>query len=89
MYRRSDTSWGEIGILILILIVVFIISRACSSARYNNGICKVCGGRYVYHQSVGHAYTTDYIYRCDKCGHTIEVDNVFPEEKEANQNETD
>lgn len=81
MYRRNDTSWGEIGILILILIVVCIISRACSSARYNNGICKICGGRYVYQQSVGHAYTTDYIYRCDKCGHTIEVDTVFPEDK--------
>lgn len=79
MYRRSDTNLGEIGILILILIVIFIISRACSSARYNNGICKICGGHYVYQQAVGHRYETNYIYRCDKCGHTIEVDDVFPE----------
>ncbi len=82
MHRRGDTSLGEIGILILILIVVLIISRACSAVRYNNGICQLCGGHYVYQQAVGHNYTTDYIYRCDKCGHVIEVDNVFPDEKE-------
>ena len=82
MYRRNDTSWGEIGILILILIVIFIISRACSLVRYNNGICQLCGGKYVYQQAVGHRYETNYIYRCDKCGHTIEVDDVFPDEKE-------
>ena len=79
MYRRSDTSLGEISILILILIVIFVISRACSAVRYNNGICKICGGHYVYQQAVGHRYETNYIYRCDKCGHTIEVDDVFPE----------
>ena len=82
MYRRSDTSLGEISILILILIVIFVISRACSAVRYNNGICKICGGHYVYQQAVGHRYETNYIYRCDKCGHTIEVDDVFPDENE-------
>ena len=86
MYRsRSDTSWGELGILVIILIVVLFVSRACSADRYNNGICKLCGGHYVYQQAVGHRYDTNYIYRCDKCGHTIEVDEVYPERQVVNQ----
>lgn len=79
MYRRSDTSWGELGILILIIIVLMFVSRACSSIRYNDGICKLCGGRYIYQQAVGHKYSTNYIYKCEKCGHVIEVDDVFPD----------
>lgn len=79
MYHERETSWGEIGILIALLIVTLIVSRGCSSARYNNGICSQCGGKYVYQQAVGHEYFTHYIYRCEKCGKTIEVDTVFPE----------
>lgn len=33
----------------------------------------------MYQQAVGHEYFTHYIYRCEKCGKTIEVDTVFPE----------
>ena len=40
--------------------------------RWNNGYCS-CGGKYEYTQAIGHAYTTTYIYQCDKCGNTIEV----------------
>lgn len=82
MNQRSDTSLGEIGILVLLLIVLIIISQACSAFRYNSGVCKICGGHYVYQQAVGHRYTTAYIYRCNKCGHIIEVDNVFSWDEE-------
>lgn len=82
MYER-ETSFASIGILIVLLIVTLIISRGCSSARYNNGICSRCGGKYVYQQAVGHEYFTRYIYRCEKCGKVIEVDTVFPEDRDV------
>lgn len=39
---------------------------------YNNGIHEGCGGHWVYETAVGHRYSTNFVYYCDKCGMTIE-----------------
>lgn len=49
-------------------------------AKYNDGVCKACGGHYVYEQAVGHRYSTSYLYRCDGCDAIIEI-RFLPETK--------
>ena len=78
MYRsHGDTGWGTVGILLIILAIIFLISKGCSATRYNNGICTNCGGHYVYQEAVGHRYETYYLYRCDKCGDLIEINTFY------------
>ena len=66
----------QIVIILLCVIAVaiglIIWSNKVESDRWNNGYCS-CGGHYEYTQAVGHAYTTSYIYTCDKCGNTVEL----------------
>lgn len=50
-------------------------SREQDKKEWNNGYCE-CGGHWVYEQAVGHAYSTSYLYKCDKCGKTLEVHNT-------------
>lgn len=62
--------WGElIGALIPIIVVIIIIFAVYSvnSSQWNDGYCS-CGGRWRYQEAVGHRYSTNYIYKCDKCG---------------------
>lgn len=76
-YHRKDDSganWGMILICLGLIAVIWIISSIRSSSEYNNGICGSCGGNFVYQQAVGHRYSTDYIYICDKCGRMIQID---------------
>ena len=73
--RRQDTSsiWA-----LIIALVIFLFVRACTSTvKYNDGVCPRCGGNFVYQQAVGHRYSTNYIYKCDKCGNTIEIGNNY------------
>ena len=44
-----------------------------SEKTYNNGIHEGCGGHWVYETAVGHRYSTNFIYHCDKCGETVEL----------------
>lgn len=86
MYRsHGDTSWGTIGILFLIIIVLFIVSKACSANTYNNGICKLCGGHYEYIEAVGRRYETHYLYRCNKCGDLIEINTFYNDRSTINE----
>lgn len=71
----------EIKAIIIILLVicgfVFIISADSSERiKYNDGICKECGGTLIYQQSIGHRYSTSYIFKCDKCHQLFEFDEV-------------
>ncbi len=43
---------------------------------WNDGHCDVCGGTWKYEQSVGHRYSTTYIYVCEDCGKRIELNEV-------------
>ena len=56
-----------IGILALIILGAIKLDDNRDRDRWNNGYHQ-CGGKWVYEQAVGHRYSTNYIYRCDKCG---------------------
>ena len=77
MRRASDTPWQFIALLILLIIIVLFIQSCASSNLYNNGICRICGGNYEFYQAVGHQYFTNYLYKCDKCGNIIEVNQIY------------
>lgn len=59
-------------VIVALLVAFILITQTCSMAAsrrvYNNGIHKNCGGHWVYESAVGHYYSTNYIYHCDKCG---------------------
>ncbi len=77
-YSR-DFDWHFLALGILAIIILLFI-RACSgSVAYNNGVCKYCGGHYVFQQAIGHKGLTDYMYICDTCGHMIETAEYYPE----------
>lgn len=76
-----------IGILIVVILAALLLigiakyQRDGDEAKYNGGICTKCGGHYIYEQAVAHAYDTDYIYICDKCGDMIELESYRPQER--------
>ena len=67
-----------IAILILILLTIGLLFLCSYCEHYydnevwNNGMCQ-CGGKWEYQQAVGHRYSTNYIYKCNKCGAVIET----------------
>lgn len=75
--RHQPIPWSFIGILIIILIFLLFIRSCSSSTAYNDGVCSYCGGTYVFKETVGHKYFTNYIYICDNCGKLIEVDTYY------------
>lgn len=77
MRRTSDIPWQFIALLILLIIIVLFIQSCASNNLYNNGICRICGGNYEFYQAVGHQYFTNYLYKCDKCGNIIEVNQIY------------
>lgn len=77
MRRTSDIPWQFIALLILLIIIVLFIQSCASNDLYNNGICQICGGNYEFYQAVGHQYFTNYLYKCDKCGNIIEVNQHY------------
>lgn len=74
-YKNSIETKGTIIMLIICIIIMFIINSCeatLSEKTYNNGIHEGCGGHWVYENAIGHRYSTNFIYHCDKCGMTIE-----------------
>lgn len=85
MYHSKNDysfSWGFFIILINLLILLLFVRSCSSNTAWNNGICPYCGGHYKFHQAIGHQITTDYLYICDTCGHSIEVDKHYMEVKD-------
>ena len=83
MFFKSNSTLPYILAILLtvaiILVILQFIEDSNSKNNYNNGICSLCDGHYVFHQAVGHAYSTRYIYKCDKCGNLIEVSRYYGE----------
>lgn len=75
----SHITWQFVLIVIGILIVLLILNSIHSTSLYNDGNCPNCGGHYIFQTAVGHHYTTNYIYKCDKCGDLIEVAEYYGE----------
>ena len=68
--------------IIMIGIVTFFVSIAVIciifyKPQHNDGICTKCGGQYEFVQAVGQKLDTSYIYKCNKCGKIIEVDDLI------------
>lgn len=86
MYNRNHkpVPISFIAICIVILIILWLVESTIGYDKYNGGICRSCGGTYIFQQAVGHKYTTDYIYKCDKCGNLIEVNNYYGDENAGN-----
>lgn len=82
MYKNTDNEARFIlmGLLIMLIIILFIVQGCVSSNTYNNGICPRCGGTFVFKETVGHRYSTNYIYVCNKCGNLIESTLYFKED---------
>ena len=76
-HSKNDDSFGWIFFVFLInFLIVLLFVRSCSSnTAWNNGICPYCGGHYKFIQAIGHQITTDYLYICDTCGNSIEIDH--------------
>jgi hypothetical protein len=84
--RNSDWLLPMVAVIILFSII-FGIAFGLNAimvneqiTKYNDGVCKACGGHYVYEQAVGHMYGTSYLYRCDGCDAILEM-HFLPETK--------
>ena len=70
MEKFFENSLPTILTMIAGLLIIILIG-SCATKRdintWNNGIHKDCGGHWQYEQAVGHLYSTNYIYVCDKC----------------------
>lgn len=82
-YYRKEYSksfdWEFLAVAIILLIVLYLIRSCASENIWNNGIYSNCGGHYRFQQAIGHNHYTEYMYTCDKCGHSIEVAHHYPE----------
>lgn len=58
---------------VLLFIGMFVVHDNKGVSDYNGGVCKLCGGHCVYDTTIGHVYTTEYIYICNNCGNMLHV----------------
>lgn len=79
--KRSKTPPSFFLIMLLAALVLWLISSCIGANQYNGGICRQCGGRYVFRNAVGRRWTTEYVYVCDKCGSMIEINTYYPPEE--------
>ena len=66
-----------LGICIVLIFILNIYASISSVNTYNNGIHKDCGGHWVYENAVGHRFSTNFIYHCDKCGTIVELSEKY------------
>lgn len=67
-----------VAIILMCVISGFFINQSANK-EYNHGVCE-CGGKLILDDRVGHRYTTDFYYHCDRCGVTKVIEaNKQPE----------
>ena len=72
--KREDL----IATIIMIGIATFFVGIIIFyKPQHHDGICTKCGGQYEFVQAVGHKFDTSYIYKCNKCGKIIEIDELI------------
>lgn len=69
--EELGTRFLVFGSIVIVILLFWNIASIFDNIRWNNGYHS-CGGKWEYVQPVGHAYTTTYLYECDKCGKTHE-----------------
>ena len=72
--KNITTAIVFIASLLAFMFLIVYLSDKYQDEMFNNGICKECGGTYVYLQAVGHRDKTGFLYECDQCGNVIEID---------------
>lgn len=78
----EDKRENLIASIIMASIVIFFVGITVICIIFykpqhnHDGICK-CGGQYEFVQAVGHKFDTSYIYKCNKCGKIIEIDELI------------
>ena len=65
-YDNIETFFKVIAIAIVALIIIIPLS-CMNTNKWNDGVHQGCGGHWQFEQAVGHMFTTDYLYICDKC----------------------
>ncbi len=58
---------------VILLVALYAIHDREGVEEYNGGVCKQCGGHYVYQQAVATHYFTYYVYICDHCNRMVET----------------
>ena len=79
-YKDNIEMKGNIIIIIICIIIIFIMNSCeatLSEETYNNGIHEGCGGHWIYENAIGHRYSTNFIYHCDKCGTVMEFSEKY------------
>lgn len=64
----NDTSWTEIIVLFALLILFMFGFNACTSSKWNDGVCPDCHTRYELR---GVSKYMKY-YSCPECGNEVE-----------------
>lgn len=64
-----------LAVIFGLLLLISLVEKGTNNARWNNGYCPDCETKWRYIQAVGHRSDTKYIWVCDKCGKSIEVNN--------------
>ena len=78
-----ETNKGRVVMAVVCLVISFAIgSLACvneanRSKRWNEGICKDCGGIYQLAAASQTHTSRSFYYTCDKCGHTEEFSSIM------------
>lgn len=76
---RSNKIGGAIGCLLF----WFAFSGAIYAESkwdhdtWNNGICSVCEGEYVFSGASKYRTSDSYFYTCEDCNHTIELNSLM------------
>lgn len=78
----KDDIIRTIEIIVVVVLIAFVINffdkreRDKEIKTFNEGVCTECNGNYQFSGASGHA-TKKYYYTCDKCGHTIEMQEIM------------
>ena len=78
MKIRNKMNDIEITKLVICLIVVFVtavlllVAPQIANNKYNEGICRNCGGHLELFDIVGTRTSPIYYYKCDSCGYMMQ-----------------
>ena len=80
MKEHKDSIIFTLGIIIIMLIAIFgaNFQYKQDEKNYNQGICTLCDGYYIFSGTAHIKNSGDlYYYTCDKCNHTIKVHHIM------------
>lgn len=80
MKEYKDSIIFTLSIIVIITIAIFCakFEHKQDEKTYNQGICTLCGGQYIFSGSNHIKNSGDlYYYTCDKCHHTITVHHIM------------